>query len=84
MYLETTDRVFCFSCLRFDQGSRSSLANDSFSEWAHLSTALKSLESSICYMKFYQEWIEAKTKLKGGHTIDKLEQKLLIQKESER
>jgi hypothetical protein len=33
-------------------------------------------------MKFYQEWIEAQSRLKGGNTIDKLE--LLIQKESER
>jgi hypothetical protein len=32
-------------------------------------------------MKFYQEWIEAESRLKGGNTIDKLEQ-LLIQKES--
>jgi hypothetical protein len=32
-------------------------------------------------MKYYQEWIEAESRLKGGNTIDKLEQ-LLVQKES--
>jgi hypothetical protein len=83
MYSETADRVLCFCCLRFDQGSRTSLPNDGFSDWAHLTTALKSHESSSSYMKSYQQWIQAKSKLKGWNTTDKLEQ-LLIQKESER
>jgi hypothetical protein len=33
-------------------------------------------------MKFYQEWIQVESRLKGRNTIDKLEQ-LLIQKDSE-
>jgi hypothetical protein len=83
MYSENTDHVFCFCCLCFNQGSRTSLASDGFNDWGHLSTALKSLESSCSHMKFYQEWIEAESRLKGGDTIDKLKQ-LLIRKESER
>jgi hypothetical protein len=74
--------VFCFCCLCFDQGSRTSLASNSFSDWEHLSPALKSHESCNSHMKFYQEWIEAESRLKGRNTIDKLKQ-LLIQKESE-
>jgi hypothetical protein len=82
MYSETAARVFCFCCLCFDRGSRTSLASDGFNDWAHLSPALKSHESGNSHMKFYQEWTEAESRLKGGNTIDKLEQ-LLIQKESE-
>jgi hypothetical protein len=44
--------------------------------------ALKSHESGNSHMKYYQEWTEAESRLKGRNTIDKLEQ-LLIQKESE-
>jgi hypothetical protein len=51
-----------------------SLADDGVSNWAHLSAALKSHESSSSHMKFYLEWIEAESRLKGGNTIDKLEQ----------
>jgi hypothetical protein len=47
-----------------------------------LSPALKSHESGKSHVKFYQEWIEAESRLRGQNTIDKLEQ-LLIQKESE-
>jgi hypothetical protein len=83
MYSETTDRVFCFCCQRFNQGSRTSLAKDDFNDWAHLSTALKSHESNSSHMTFYQEWIEAEPRLTDGNTIDKLEQ-LLIQEGSER
>jgi phage/plasmid-associated DNA primase len=82
MYSETTDRVFCFCCLCFDQGSRTSLVNDSLIDWAHLYVALKSHESNSSHMKFYQEWIKAESRLKGGNPVDRFEQ-LLIQKESE-
>jgi hypothetical protein len=83
MYSETTDHAFCSCCLCFGQGSKTSLANDGFNDWGHLSTALKSHKSGIGHMKFYQEWIEAESRLKGGNTIDKTE-KLLVQKETER
>jgi hypothetical protein len=52
MYSETTGCVFCFCCLCFDQGSRTCLANDGFSDLAHLSTGLKSHESSSSHMNF--------------------------------
>jgi hypothetical protein len=55
MYSETADRLFCFYCLRFDRGSRTSLASDGFNDWVHLSPALKSHESGNSHMKFYQE-----------------------------
>jgi hypothetical protein len=83
MYSKTADCMFCFCCLCFDRGSRTSLASDGFNDWAHLFPALKSHESSNSHMKFYQECIEAESRLKGGNTVDKLEQ-LLIQKELER
>jgi hypothetical protein len=83
MYSETADRVLSFCSLCFDRGSRTSSASDGFNNWAHLSPTLKSHESGNSQMKFYQEWIEVESRLKGGNTIDKLEQ-LLIQKESER
>jgi hypothetical protein len=83
MYSETEDLVFCFCFICFDRVSRASLANDGFNDWAHLSLALKSHESGSSHMKFYQQWIEAESRLKGGNTTDKLEQ-LFIQKESER
>jgi hypothetical protein len=83
MYSETADRVFCFCCLCFDGGSRTSLTSDGFNDWAHLSPALKSHESSKSHMKFYQEWREAESRIEGRNTTDKLEE-LLIQKESER
>jgi hypothetical protein len=83
MYSETTLRVFSFCCLCFDKGYRTSLANGGLDNWAHLSAAAKSHESSISQMKCYQNWIEAESRLKGGNTSDELE-KLLIQEESER
>jgi hypothetical protein len=82
MYSEPIDRLFCFCCLRFDQGSRTSSANDGFNGWARLCTALKSHESSSSPMIFYEGWVEAESILKSGNTIDKSEE-LLIQKESE-
>jgi hypothetical protein len=82
MYSETVDHVFCFCCLCFDWGSRTSLASDGLNDWAHLSPALKSHESSNSHMIYYQEWIEDESRLKGRNTFDKLEQ-LLIQEESE-
>jgi hypothetical protein len=42
MYSETAARVFCFCCLCFDGGSRTSLASEGYNDWAHLSPALKS------------------------------------------
>jgi hypothetical protein len=81
MYSETVDCMFFSCCLCFDLGSRTSLANDGFNDWAHLSPALKSQESGNSHMQFYQEWIEAESRLKGRNIIDKKEQ-LLIQKES--
>jgi hypothetical protein len=75
--------VFCFCCLCFDRGSRTYFANDGFSDQPHLSTALESHESSNSDAKFYQYWIDAESRLKGGNAADKLEQPL-IQKESER
>jgi hypothetical protein len=83
MHSETADHVFCVCCLCFDRGSRTSLASDGFNDWAHLSPALKCHENGNSHMKFYQEWMEVQSKLKGGNTIDKFE-RLLIQKESER
>jgi hypothetical protein len=74
MYSENTDRVFWFRCLCSDQVSRISLVNDGFDNWAHLPTALKSHESSGRHMKFYQDWIEAGSRPKGGNTIGKLQQ----------
>jgi hypothetical protein len=83
MYPETRARLFYFCRLCFDQGSRTCLANDSFNDWAHLSTAQKYHESSNSHMKFYRKWIEVESRLKGRNTTDKSEQ-LLAQKESER
>jgi hypothetical protein len=60
MYSQTADHVFCFCCLCFDRSSRTSLASD----WAHLPPALKSHESGNSHMKFYQERIEAESRLK--------------------
>jgi hypothetical protein len=73
MYSETADRVFCFYCLCFDRGSRTSEARDGFKDWAYLSPALKSHGSSNSHMKFDQEWIKAESRLKEGNTIDKVE-----------
>jgi hypothetical protein len=80
MYTQTTDRVFCFSSLCFNQGPRIFIPNDGFNDCAHLSIAMRSHESSNSHVKFYQKWIEAKSRLNGGNTTDKLEQ-LLIKKD---
>jgi hypothetical protein len=77
MYSKTKDRVFYFSFLCFNQSSRTSIASDGFTDWAHLCTVLKSHESSSSHVKFYQEWIQAESRLKGGNTIEKLEQPLI-------
>jgi hypothetical protein len=83
MYSETAGRVFCFCCLCLDRGSRTSSVSDGFNDWAHLFPALKCHESGNSHMKLYQKWIDAESRLKGGITIDKLEQ-ILIQKQPER
>ncbi|XP_025191145.1 zinc finger MYM-type protein 5-like [Melanaphis sacchari] len=83
IYSESSDRVYCFCCLCFHQGSRSSLANTGFNDWIHLSSTLKSHETCSNHILSYTKWIETELRLKSGKSIDHLEQ-LLIQKESER
>ena len=79
-YSKNLNRVFCFCCFCFDYSSKSSLANKGYSNWQHISTALKKHEISSKHTRCYLDWIESEKRLKNKTAIDNKNQ-LLISKE---
>ena len=74
---------FCFCCKIFKKGiGRGQLANDGFSDWAHIGERLKEHETGIEHVKNMSTWYELRLRLQKNETIDKTAQRL-IEKEKD-
>nr|XP_047129458.1 zinc finger MYM-type protein 5-like [Hydra vulgaris] len=79
VYSVSKDAVFCFCCKLFDFNMNLKLNGNGFNKWKNLTEALKIHENSKSHRIAYQLWIETEIRMKAGETIDKQEQKLIVQ-----
>ncbi|XP_021843059.2 uncharacterized protein [Spinacia oleracea] len=83
VYSKELDRVFCFCCKVFKKGiGRGLLANEGFSDWAHIGERLREHEIGMEHVKNMATWYELRLRLNKNETIDKTSQRL-IEKEKE-
>jgi hypothetical protein len=83
VYSKELDKVFCFCCKLLRKGLvRGQLANDGFSDWAHLGTRLKEHETSREHVTNMATWYDLRLRLQNNQTIDSVAQREL-EKEKE-
>jgi hypothetical protein len=72
VYSKHVDKVFCFCCKIFkSNNSKSSLGDNGFRDWRHLSERLKEHETSFKHITSMRSWNELSTRLSKNETIDK-------------
>nr|XP_022921170.1 uncharacterized protein LOC111429479 [Onthophagus taurus] len=82
VYSKSTDKAFCFCCKLYGNDTGSQLANDGYSDWAHLGRALDNHEISAIHDQNVGKWTDCEIRLGEASTIDKQHIKL-INKEKE-
>ena len=83
VYSKDLDKVFCFCCKLLRKGLvRGQLANEGFSDWAHLGHRLKEHETSREHVTNMTTWYDLRLMLEKNQTIDKVAQREL-EKEKE-
>ncbi|XBJ04763.1 hypothetical protein VPH35_023654 [Triticum aestivum] len=83
VYSKDLDKVFCFCCKLLRKGLvRGQLANEGFSDWAHLGYRLKEHETSREHVTNMTTWYDLRLMLEKNQTIDKVAQREL-EKEKE-
>ncbi|XP_071057042.1 uncharacterized protein [Onthophagus taurus] len=82
VYSKSTDKAFCFCCKLYGNDTGSQLANDGYSDWAHLGRALDNHEKSAIRGQNVGKWTDCEIRLAEASTIDKQHMKL-INKEKE-
>lgn len=79
VYSPFANKVFCFSCKLFDKNARSSLASGGSDDWTHMSSILKSHETSSSHFAAQQTWMETQMRLMSKSAIDHHLQSLMSQ-----
>ncbi|GJQ70636.1 hypothetical protein Trydic_g23026 [Trypoxylus dichotomus] len=79
---KSTDKAFCFCCKLYGNDTGSQLANEEYSDWAHLGRALDNHEKSAIHGQNVGKWTDSEIRLAEASTIDKQHMKL-INKEKE-
>nr|XP_022914668.1 uncharacterized protein LOC111425118 [Onthophagus taurus] len=82
VYSKSTDKAFCFCCKLYGNDTGSQLANDGYSDWAHLGRTLDNHEKSAIHGQNVGKWTDCEIRLAEASTIDKQHIKL-INKEKE-
>lgn len=75
VYSKSADKVYCFCCRLLNTNPNSNLGKEGFDDWRHLSTRLKTHETSSDHRRAMNSWIEASIRLKSFSGIDKQLQK---------
>lgn len=73
VYSETKDSVYCFACRLFSLGPNANSAfgsNEGMSNWKHVSQLLKSHHNSKFHKECMIKWLNLKSGLSYGKTID--------------
>ncbi|XP_011877053.1 PREDICTED: zinc finger MYM-type protein 5-like, partial [Vollenhovia emeryi] len=70
IYSVTTDAVFCFCCILFDNSSSHDWSKKGYSDWRNLVRALTMHEKSANHRNSFRQWKEFDTRLKKNQTID--------------
>lgn len=82
VYSKSADKVYCFCCRLFNTNPHSNLGKEGFDDWRHLSTRLKTHETSSDHRRAMNSWIEASIRLKNFTGIDKHLQKQIEDEKS--
>lgn len=77
IYSVTTDAVFCFCCILFDNSSSHDWSKKGYSDWGNLVRALTMHEKSENHRNSFRQWKEFDTRLKKNQTIDAEYQKIM-------
>ncbi|GBP80908.1 Zinc finger MYM-type protein 5 [Eumeta japonica] len=70
-YSKSADKVYCFCCRLLNTNPNTNLGKEGFDDWRHLSTRLKTHETSPDHRRAMNSWIEASIRLKNFCGIDK-------------
>lgn len=81
VYSKSSSKVFCLYCYLFRRNSISSLANEGYDDWAHISLALQKHETSKDHQSATCMWLEATKRLGRQTGVD---QHLMKQIDEER
>ncbi|XP_058746051.1 uncharacterized protein LOC131618918 [Vicia villosa] len=78
VYSKELNRAFCFCCKVFKKGiGRGQLANEDFSDWAHVGERLREHEIGMEHIKNMTTWYELRHRMQNFETIDKTSQRLI-------
>lgn len=69
-YSVSKNSIFCFCCKLFSKTSNSFCDTDGFSDWQHLSLAIKRHETSILHNAHMNTWMNLKKMLKLSTTVN--------------
>ena len=72
VYSVTRDKLFCFTCLLFENYSISSLVSTGCSDWKHIGDVIQQHERSTKHFEACRKWLEAEVRLQANKGIDRL------------
>lgn len=77
IYSNVRDAVYCFCCKLFCANKFSLSSNEGCRDWKNMSLIIKRHETSTSHINSYQDWKELELRIKGGTTVDDINQKMI-------